>query len=240
MTVVEHAKSGNDGRIRMAFLWRKSGNICSLRVFSSVLVSASLFDVQREQDFCKARCAFTQKWSVHSGNHVLTQSVCFFLLHDRLLVMSLRRPAMLDEVSSIVSSGASLANSRDMHARIAVSNNHATLHFPKLLVHLLRLLAAAHGVEARSPAATNALLLARSVIMYATEHLDSADLAQLVRVPPGFLAEANYTSKTALAGAVRFPSLSHAPQHPHWQPLYLFHAQRFTVQSQALLAVYLF
>lgn len=78
-------------------------------------------------------------------------------------------------------------------------------------MHLLRLLAAAHAAEAHSPAATNALLLARSVIMYATEHLHSADLAQLAQVPPGFLAEANHASKTALAGAVRAPSLSHAP-----------------------------
>lgn len=83
----------------------------------------------------------------------------------------------------------------------AVSNDQATLHFQKLLVHVLRLLVAARKHEARAPEATNALVLTRAILLYATEHMGAGDLAALVDSPPGFLAEASDDGGEALTGA---------------------------------------
>ena len=52
---------------------------------------------------------------------------------------------------------------------LAASNNGHTLHFQKLLVHVLRLVRKVHASPARAPAATNALYLTRTVVCHLTE-----------------------------------------------------------------------
>ncbi len=93
----------------------------------------------------------------------------------------------------------------------AVANNAVTMHFQKLLVHVVRLAAAARKHEGRALAATNALVLTRAVVLYATERMGASDLAVLVHTPPAFLLEASASSREAVTGAA-------LQGQTHWRP----------------------